>query len=270
MKLFLSNLKIGRGGLIAWSLLILIYGLFSVYMYPTVAGSTMDYIGYIASLPESMRAAMGLGDLDITTLQFSLDTFVAVEFLMFWPLMLVFYAIFAGVNLSREAERGTLDLLLAQPVSRTKVLLARAGALAVGVMAIAAASLIGIILGLPLIDNPSINLQNLALALLTGTLLVLAVGAYTLLFGVVFLSPRKALLAAGGITAVMYIINFIIPVLSPGLKWLRNISFFYHYNAVQVARTGELNWTATAIYTVVFVVSIIAAVLVFRQRNIVV
>jgi ABC-2 type transport system permease protein len=213
---------------------------------------------------------MGLGNLDIESLSFSLDTFVAVEFLMFWPLMLVFYAIFAGVNLSREAERGTLDLLLAQPVSRTRVLMSRTGALIVGVLVIAAASLAGIVLGLPLIDKATINLQNQSLALLTGALLVLAVGAYTLLFSVVFLSPRKALLAAGGLTAVMYIINFIVPVLSPGLMWLRNVSFFYHYNAVEVARTGQLNWTAIAIYGAVFVVSLLAAVVVFKRRNIVV
>ncbi len=270
MKLFISNLRMGRGGLIAWSLLILIYGLFAVYMYPTVARSTLDYVGYVASMPESMRLAMGLGDMDLSVLKFNLDTFVAVEFLMFWPIIVLFYAIFAGVNLSREAERGTLDLLLAQPVSRTKVLLARYGAMTGGVIAIALASLLGITLGKPLIENASLDFTHQSLALLSGTLLVLAVGSYTTLFSVIFLSPRKALLVSGGLTAGMYIINFIVPVLSPGLNWLRYLSFFYHYNAVEVARTGELNAAAVAIYTGIFAAAMLAALIIFRRRNIVV
>ena len=267
MRLFLSNLKLGRGGLIAWSLLILIYGLFAVYMFPTVSGSTMDYIGYIASLPESLRAAMGLGNLDIASMTFTLDTFVAVEFLMFWPLMMVFYAIFAGVSLSREAERGTLDLLLAQPVSRVRVLLTRYLVMAGGVVTVAGASWLGIALGLTLIESTSASLANHALALLTGALLVLAVGSYTVLFNVIFLEPRKALLASGGLTAIMYIINFIVPVLSPTLSWVRNISFFYHYNAVEIIRTGSVDINALMIYGSVFLGCLAAAYFTFNRRN---
>ncbi len=213
-------------------------------------------------------AAMGLGGLDITSLAFTLDTFVAIEFLMFLPVIVVFYAIFGGVNLSREAERGTLDLLLAQPVSRTRVILTRFGTLAAGVLVIAIASWIGIVLGLPLIEHAPVNLGSQALAIMVGSLLVLAVGACTLLFSAIFLDPRKALLAAGGLTAVMYIINFIVPVLSPALKWLRNLSFFYHYNAVEIVRTGDPNWTAVIIYGATFIIALSAAVIIFNRRNI--
>ncbi len=242
MKLFFSNLKMGRGGLIAWSLLLLIYGLFAVYMYPTISASTMDYIGYIASLPEGLRAAMGLGNLDISSMTFSLDTFVAVEFLMFWPTVMAFYAVFGGVNLSREVERGTMDVLLSQPISRSRVLLTKFGVMALGVLIIGAASWLGIAMGLPLIDSTPVNLGGQALAILAGVLMVLAIGAYTLLFSAIFLEPRKALLAAGGLTAAMYILNFIIPVLSPALSW-RATCPFLSYNAVEIVRTGELNWT---------------------------
>jgi ABC-2 type transport system permease protein len=261
-------MKMGRGGLIAWSLLLLIYGLFAVYMYPTVSGSTMDYLGYIASLPEGLRAAMGLGNLDPSAMTFTLDTFVSVEFLMFWPTVMAFYAVFAGVNLSREAERGTLDVLLSQPVSRTRVLLTKFGVMTLGVLIIAAASWGGIALGLPLIESTPVNLGGQALAILTGALMVLAIGAYTLLFSAIFLEPRKALLAAGGLTAAMYILNFIIPVLSPALSWLRNLSFFYHYNSVDIVRSGDLNWTAIAVYGGAFIVALAGAVIVFNRRNI--
>jgi ABC-2 type transport system permease protein len=267
VKLFLSQLKTGRAGLLTWAILVLLYGLFAVYLYPTITNSSLDYVSYIASLPEALRAAMGLGNLDMASLSYTLDTFVAVEFVMFWPIIVCFYAIFGGVSLSREAERGTLDLLLAQPVSRTRVLLTRFASLITGVLVIGIASWAGIALGLPLIDQTPVNLGNQALALALGALMVLAIGGYTVLFNVIFLEPRKALTAAGGLTAVMYIINFIVPVLSPSLSWVRQLSFFYHFNAVEIARTGGLNGTAVAIYGVTFCLTIIAATIIFERRN---
>jgi ABC-2 type transport system permease protein len=268
VKLFLSQLKTGRGSLITWAALLMLYGLFAVYMFPTITKSSLDYVSYIASFPEALRAAMGLGNLDMASLSFSLDTFVAVEFLMFWPIIVCFYAIFGGVSLSREAERGTLDLLLAQPVSRTRVLLTRFAGLTTGILVLAVVSWAGIALGLTLIDQTSVNLGNQALAIALGALMVLAIGGYTVLFNVIFMEPRKALTAAGGLTAVMYIINFIVPVLSPSLNWLRQVSFFYHFNAVDIVRTGTLNGTAVAVYGVTFCLSLLAAIIIFKRRNI--
>jgi len=266
LSLFLSNLKLSRGTLIAWCGLIALYGVFAVYLYPVVSKSNMDYLSYIASLPEAMRAAFGLGNIDVNSLTFNADTFVAVEFLMFWPLVVCFYAIFAGVSLSREVERGTLDLLLAQPVSRTRVLLSRYANVLVGILLITAASWLGIAVGAPL-AGVSINPGYQALALLQGLLLVAAISSYTLLTSVIFLEPRKALAASGVITAGMYILNFIVPLLSHSFSWLANVSFFHHYNGVQIVRSGALDWTAVIIFAVTFLVCSAASIIIFRRRD---
>lgn len=167
MRLFLSNIKLGRGGLITWACLILLYGLFAVYLFPVVSKSTMDYIKYISALPEAMRTAVGLGNTDISSLAFTADTYVAIEFLMFWPIIVCFYAIFAGVGIAREAERGTLELLMAQPIGRNRVLMTKYAALLTGVLVISLASWLGVALGIPLVHE-SINLAYQALALMEG------------------------------------------------------------------------------------------------------
>ena len=266
LSLFLSNLKLSRGTLIAWCSLILLYGVFAVYLYPVVSKSNMDYIGYIAALPEAMRTAMGMGDLDIANLAFTADTYVAVEFLMFWPLIICFYAIFAGVGLSREVERGTLDLLLAQPVNRIRVLISKYAVLLVGILLIAAASWAGIAIG-SLLADVSLNLGYQALALLHGLLLVAAISSYTLLTSVIFLEPRKALAVSGVITAAMYIVNFIIPLLNPGSEWLAELSFFHHYNPIDIVRSGTADWTALIIFGTTFLVCSAASIIVFRRRD---
>jgi ABC-2 type transport system permease protein len=266
LSLFLSNLKLSRGTLIAWCSLIMLYGIFAVYLYPVISKSSMDYISYIASLPEAMRAVVGLGNIDVSSLAFTADTFVAVEFLMWWPVILCFYAIFAGVSISREVERGTLDLLLAQPVSRTRVLISKYANVLMGTMLITAASWLGIAAGAPLADV-SVNLGNQALALLQGLLFVAAIGSYTLLASVIFLEPRKALAAAGVLTAAMYILNFIVPLLSHSFSWLAEVSFFHHYNAVQIVRSGALDWTAVIIFSATFLVCSVASIIIFRKRD---
>jgi len=266
LSLFLSNLKLSRGTLIAWCGLIALYGVFAAYLYPVVSESNMDYISYIASLPEAMRAAFGLGDIDVSSLVFTADTYVAVEFLMFWPIIICFYAIFAGVAVSREVERGTLDLLLAQPVSRTRVLLSKYANLIVGILLITAASWLSLAVSAPL-AGVSLNLGDQALALFQAMLFVAAIGSYTLLASVIFLEPRKALAASGIITAAMYILNFIVPLLSHNLIWLSEISFFHHYNAVEIVRSGALDWTAVIIFAVTFAVCSAASILIIRRRD---
>ena len=97
--------------------------------------------------------------------------------------------------------------------------------------------------------------------------LVAAIGSYTLLASVIFLEPRKALVVSGVITAGMYILNFIVPLLSPGSNWLAELSFFHHYNAVQIVRSGAPDWTAVIIFAATLIVCSAASVIIFRKRD---
>jgi len=59
LKLFLSNLKLGRWGILAWGVLIFLYGILTMYLYPTMTQSSLDILGYINALPDAMKAAFG-------------------------------------------------------------------------------------------------------------------------------------------------------------------------------------------------------------------
>ncbi len=267
MKLFLSNLKQGYGGLIAWSVLILIYALFAVWLYPTVHKSIADIIVYYNTLPEAMKAIVGMEGVDLNALEFSPELYITIEFMAVWPAILSFYAIFAGVGIAREAEHGTLELLLAQPISRFSVLMARLGTFLIGVLVIAGASLLGLILG-GLIVNETINLTTMSMVLFTAMLLVIAIGSYTIFFACLFLEQRKAFLASGVLTALAYIINFIVPVLDPAFKWLRNLSLFYYFKPEPIVRTGLLDGAAIIIYASTAIINLLAAIFIFQRRDI--
>lgn len=266
-QLFLSNLKLNRWGLVAWGGIIFLYGILTMSVYPTIADSTVDILGYLNELPDAMKAAFGYEGVDFTTITLTPEAFATLEFLVIWPLLIGIYAIFSSVGIAREVERGTLDLLLAQPVKRYKVLASKFAVFVLAVLLIAAASLAGLALGAAFISE-SVDTISLALVLLEALLFVLAFASVTLLFSTLFLEPRKSLLAAGVVMAGSYILNFIVPILDPSVSWLRNLSVFYYYQPQEIVSSASLNGTAVAVYATVAVVCFIAALAVFQRRDI--
>jgi len=204
LHLFLRHLKAGRWGLVAWSGLMGLYALLVFYLYPTMKAA--GYEQMFEKLPESIKALAGLQNLP-AGVGLSLETFMSVEFLGSWAALVAVYAVFAaGGVVAREVERGTMDLILAQPLTRTRLVLSKFAVFLTGVGIIALGSLVGILAGIVLTAE-KISLGNTALALFQGWSLVLAVGSYSLLFSCLTLDPRRTLLLSGTITAVFYILN---------------------------------------------------------------
>jgi len=268
LKLFLSNLKLGRWGILAWGVLIFLYGILTMYLYPTMTQSSLDILGYINALPDAMKAAFGYEGIDFTNMTFTPEAFATLEFLVIWPLLIGIYGIFASIGLAREAERGTLDLLLAQPVSRYKVLVSKFSVFIFAALMIAVASLLGLFIG-ALIINETVDTMSLALVLIEALLLVLSFASFTLLCSVIFLEPRKSLLVAGVFVGGSYIVNFMVPILSPSASWLRNISLFYHYQPNEIVNNASLNWTSVSVYVGVSIVCFVAAMIIFQRRDLV-
>lgn len=266
LRLFLGNLKLGRWGLVAWGALIFLYGLLMMYLYPTIVESATGIIDYMDSMPEAMKAAFGYEGIDFKNFTLTPEVFTTMEFLIMWPLLIGIYGIFSCVGIAREAERGTLDLLLAQPVKRYKVLISKFAVFVFAALLITVASLLGLLIGTAII-NESVDINSLALALFEALLLVLAIASFTLLCSVIFLEPRKSLLVAGVVVAGSYILNFIVPILNPSITWLRNLSLFYHYQPNEVVSSTSLNETAIVVYVVVIAVCFVAALIVFQRRD---
>jgi len=266
MKLFLSNLKFGRWGILAWGILIFLYGILAMYLYPTMTGSSLDILGYINALPDAMKAAFGYESIDFTNLTFTPEAFATLEFLVLWPLLIGIYGIFASISLARETERGTLDLLLVQPVKRYKVLVSKFAVFIFATLMIATASLLGLLFGTAII-NETVDTMSLALALLEALLLVFSFASFTLLCSVIFLKPRKSLLVSGVFIGGFYILNFMMPILNPSISCVRNISLFYHYQPYEIVNNASLDQTAVFVYVGVSIACFVAALVIFQRRD---
>lgn len=267
VKLFISNLKLGRWGLLTWSVLIFLYGVLTMYLFPTMGEANINILQYLNELPEAMKAAFGYEGIDFDALTFTPEAFVTLEFLIIWPLLIGIYGIFSSVGIAREVERGTLDLLLAQPIKRFRLLISKYSVFVFAAFLIAVMSLLGLAAGTAFIDD-SVNMGTLSLALIEALLLSLAFATIALMCSTIFLEPRKSLLVAGGFMGVSYIVNFMVPVLDPSFEWVRNLSLFYYYQPNEVVSNNALNGEAIAVYSAVIIICFVLSLAVFQKRDI--
>jgi ABC-2 type transport system permease protein len=144
------------------------------------------------------------------------------------PLVIAAAAVTGAVSVSAgEEEAGILALVLAQPVTRARLVIAKAGAVAIGVAAIALACWLGLIVGVALAGG-GISTKNLGWYSLHLLLFGLAIGAFALAIGAG--TGRKGLAAevAAAVAVGGWLINGFAPLVD-AFAWLRYLSPFYYY-----------------------------------------
>ena len=157
------------------------------------------YAGVIALLFPSMRAALGQMQYPEEIGRFfGLERFdfadprvyFSSEFFASGSVITVIYAaIVATGALAGDEGRGGLEIVLAQPISRRRVFLARALAVAAGALIIVGSVLIGWLVTVPFVDiGPHLTLGDLLIATFALLPITLSVAAVWLLLGA--LSPH--------------------------------------------------------------------------------
>jgi ABC-2 type transport system permease protein len=162
-----------------------------------------------------------------------------------------------------EDER-ILATLLAHPIVRTALLLAKTLALALLILAVSVATWIGFLIGVAIagggISTAHLAAQaaHLALLGLTYAALALALGA----------STGRKMIAAGGATGLA-ILGFLINGLAPlinALTWTQYLSPFYYYSSHEPLTNGA-QWGHLVVLAATSLVLVGAALIGFRRRD---
>jgi ABC-2 type transport system permease protein len=143
------------------------------------------------------------------------------------PLLLSFWPIMAGASLVRgEEERGTLDVLLATPRSRARLLLEKIVALLIALVLIAVLFALGAVAGEA--GTHHIDVVRALLAGLNLSLLAFFFGMLALLLSQ-FTTSRAA--AAGGASGLLLLALLLVVVgREVSGSWVQYLSPFYYYN----------------------------------------
>ncbi len=230
-----KTLRDRRRSLIWWVVGILGYLVAIGAVYPVVAENREQFEALLQTYPEGLLAIMGA---DGGESLFDPVGFMRAEALG-WVVPLVF-AIYGAVQGSRavagEEEDGTIDLLIATPLTRYGLVGQKLSALALAQIVLGAAVFLGIALDgwLFAVDIP---LANVAAASLMAVLLGVFFGSLALALG--SLSGRRGL-TTGIVTLVAagsYLLNTL-GGLVEGMASLKPLSPFYYYDASNPLRNG--------------------------------
>ncbi len=124
---FLKTLRDARRAIAWWSLGLVAMTALMVAVYPSVRDNP-ELNKMVDDYPDAFKAFFGLGEnVDYTSAVGYLNSEL---FSFMVPLLLLIAAIGAGARATAgEEERGTLDLLLANPISRRRLVLDKLAAL---------------------------------------------------------------------------------------------------------------------------------------------
>lgn len=186
------------------------------------------------------------------------------------PITLALTSIFAigfpASAVAGERQRGTLEVLLARPISRRR-LYATLAASAVAFIGLALASLqLGSVLGAAYSDVLSeIALMRLPLVWLNASLLFVALATITLAASVSFDRLPPAIGIGIGVTVVMYFFE-VLGALWPSAAWLQPYSLFHYLQARSILE-GATPWRDLAILAGATALAACWALVVFPKRD---
>jgi ABC-2 type transport system permease protein len=258
-NVLLKGLRDRRVSLAWWAVGLLLFILMQIAFYPSMKDN-QGIRDYMESAPEAVVAFTGTTDISSPVGYLNSQFF----FLMF-PILLTILAIGIGSDaLAGEEGRGTLDLLLSAPLTRTRVLLEKYAMLVLAV-ALEALALYAVTALSALAVGMDLDFFKLAQATFSLLLLALGFGALALLLGAATGSKGLAI----GITAALglgaYVLNSLALVVE-GLKPWRRLSPVYYYGGNDPLANG-LKGSHVLVLLAFIAVLLAGSVLLFRRRD---
>ncbi len=258
-NVFTKSIWDARRSLPGWTVAIVGVGLMYAAFWPTMRSPEMTEA--LAAYPQDVLAAFNYTDM--ASPQGYLGGAV---YGLLVPLLVAVFAIAWGARgIAGDEDAGTLDLILAHPVSRRAVAVQRFGALLLGVVLVTAVLLAAMLalrgpfeLGAVAVGGlVAINLQLALFGACFGAL-AFAVGAAT--------GSKAAALGAGAGAAVLaYLANSVFPQVS-ALSWTRTVSPFHWYLGGSPLTEG-VQWSGVALLLGTTVVLVAAGTFAFTRRD---
>lgn len=258
-NIFTKTIYEKRGFIIGWSLGLIFMAGITVAFFPTIK----NQIGTLfANVPKSLESITGSTE-DYKNIIGYVGTGV---FDLRMPMLTIVMAIILALGLSvGEESSGRLYQLLAQPISRARIVLEKWFAMLAIFAFVHLALLIGIMAVIALIHE-SMPLHQLLAGTVMCFLLTAAIGSLTLLLSFGF--GRKGMTTLG-ITAYSFG-SYLLTSFAAQVDWLKYVepvSIFHYYKASEVIKHGY-NLSHLIAVIAITLVSILIATLLFNRRDI--
>ena len=213
------------------------------------------------AIPDGLKAMIGFVDMGTPEGFYTAEVFSIVV-----PAALIAVgAALGGRALAGEEEDHTMDLLLANPIPRSRVVLEKAVSIAIVMAVLGLATFAGVWFG-SLIGGLDMAVSGIAASSLLGTLLGWVFGSLALLLSAATGSRRATTLVVAGAGFLGYFANAFLPVNERLADWARLSPFYYYANGDPLA--NGLQWGNAAVLLMISVVLVAAAIPLFQRRDV--
>jgi ABC-2 type transport system permease protein len=224
--LFGKTLWDNRRVLVVWAIATSLLAMMYAGFYPQLTENST------ANIPEALE---GFNLNDVSSAAGYLQGSV---FGLLVPLLVTFYGAATGARMiSADEESGHLDLLLAHPLSRTRMVMQRFAALATGAVAIAAVVLLAMLAIRGSAELDSVSVGEFTAQCLNLALLAITFGALATSIGAALGKGRAIVFGATAGTGVLaYAVNGFAPQIHA--DWLQKLTPFHYYIGVEPLKNG--------------------------------
>ena len=256
--LVLQTTRLQARGVLIWGAALGLYSAAIVASYTTFSASAEQMNQLLEAYPKGMLEAFGITDLA------DVENYMNSQVFLLAPLALAFFPILAAAGtIAGAEERGTIDVLLGNPVPRWQLVVGSFASIALSLLAILA--LMGVLTGITAtLMDVDLAAKSTAAAVLNMWPLCLLFGAVAMLCSAVFHRRALAIAIPAFLLFAMYLLDTLGRV-SEDLEDLRPLSAFYYYGS---AIEDGIDWTNFAGLTLAALALVLLAVLAFRRRDI--
>lgn len=253
-----------RWAIFWWAVGVLIFIVLNLAFYPSVRDQTSQLNQSFNQVPESAKVFISdTGDF------FSPQGYLSSQvFYLMLPMLLTILAVNLGSSLiAKEENDGTLELLLSRPITRLKLLAAKAAAGILILLIVGLIALVSIVILSWLVDI-NVGLGDIARASLMSIILALLFGAIS--FFVTTLG-RTARLASIGIAVLVALGGYIISSLASIVSWMQwpaKVMPYHYYRPGDILGGHFSLPNALGILGVTIVLGILSWIA-FRRRDII-
>lgn len=248
-----------RRALLGWAAGLVALAVTMLAMYPTIRGN-QQFSQLFESYPKAFRSMFGISDYTSGPGYLRAEVFSLTA-----PLLLSIFAILWGSDLvAGEEQRMTIDVLMANPISRSRVVLEKCAALVIGT-AIAAGSLwLALLVGARAV-HLDVGVAELSAAAFASWLVATVFGTIAMAIGAA--TGRRGV--ARGIGALVAVTAYLLSSLAEIVRWLqhlRPISPWYHAIGVDPLANGFQPVHLLVLGGIV-IVAVVLAVVSFDRRD---
>lgn len=262
LALVLHTVRLQARSVVIWGLSLGLLSVITVASFPALEEQAPAINELIESYPPEMRELFGAGEgTDLTTI----EGFLASQVFSFVaPLALAFFPILASANaIAGAEERGTIDVLLGNPIPRWHVVASSFLATSLsllGILAILGLTTYGAAVAFDVELSPATTAE----ASLNLWPLCAFFGGLAMLCSALFHRRLLAVAIPGAVLLASYFVNALGNAVE-ALEDARPFTVFYHYGS---AIEDGIEWTSFGGVSLAAVLLVLLAALAFSRRDI--